>query len=508
LSLLSINETNGTDKCRETGGQPANLILFLQLSTVIVIASFLVREIVDPDTWWQVAIGRDILTHLAVPRTDHFAAVAFGRSYHDSHWFFQVVAALADRLGGMRGVEAVMVALWGATLLCCYRAVRYWLSPSAGCLLVFVVAMACNDRYTPRPDVVTCFMIALFYSRLQAGKYLTASQLVLFALCQVIWSNSHGLFVIGPFMAGCHVLVAVMRRLRGEAAELWPLVKLLAVLLMATLVTPYGFAGWQYALVLMKESSPAAPAFFKTIEELSPTFGATARSFPAFWFYLSLLLAAVLTSIPQLLRRQMSYSRLLIVAMLIVASASGRRNMPLFAVTAAPFVAENVFRSSLRLSCPAVAKGAFALILLALSYLPLSGRYYELFNYYPQRFGLGAATRFFPPGLPVFLHRIHFTGQVYNPNFLGGFCLYHGLLPLTDGRWEVYDQSLLKKVLNAPFDQGAWEWLVATYDVRGVILANGEDETIALFPRLSNDRRFHMAYSDHASSFWLRTGLR
>src|SRR5690242_5288235 len=79
--------------------------------TPFSIAAFLIREIVDPDTWWQVGIGRDILERFSVPAKDHFSAVAFGRDYHDSHWLFQVVMGFADRLAGMAGVDAVMIGL-------------------------------------------------------------------------------------------------------------------------------------------------------------------------------------------------------------------------------------------------------------------------------------------------------------------------------------------------------------------------------------------------------------
>jgi hypothetical protein len=492
-----MTHTDADDRCKY-------LVLFLQAATVVAIASFLLREIVDPDAWWQVAIGRDILEHLSVPRSDHFAAAALGRSYHDSHWLFQVLAAGADHLGGMRGVELLMAALWGATLLCSYSAIRQWLSPAAGCVLVFVVAMACNDRFTPRPDIITCFMIAFFYLRLQAGKYSTVPQLALLALFQVAWSNSHGLFIIGPFLAGCYLIEALARRLRGEEAEVFSQARLMIVLLLASLRSPFGLDGWRYAFLLMKEVGPASPAVLKTVAELSPTFGAVSRSYPAFWCYLALLMAVVLSTIDILRQQQVPYARLLIVAILFAASLTGRRNIPLFALTAAPLIAENLRRSSWQPSCPGAVKGGLAFAMLTLSYFPMSGRYYELFDYYPQRFGIGVAPRYFPLALPGFLHRLRFSGQLYNPNHLGGFFLYHGFPPLTDGRWEVYDEKVLDRILAAPYDRDTWEWLVATYDIRGVVLDHGEQETTVLFPRLSNDKRFSWVYSSDSFSFWLR----
>jgi hypothetical protein len=371
-------------------------------------------------------------------------------------------------------------------------------------VLVFIVAMACNDRFTPRPDIVTCFMIAFFYLRLQAGKYSTAPQLALLAFLQVAWSNAHGLFVIGPFLAGCYLIEAVACRLRGEKAEIVSPARLVIVLLLASMCSPFGLNGWKYAFLLMKEVGPASPAVLKAVAELSPTFGAVSRAYPAFWCYLALLAAVVPPTVVLLARRQAPYARLLIVAILFAASLTGRRNIPLFALTAGPLIAENLRRSLWQPSWSAAVKTGIALAMLTLSYFPLSGRYYELFDYYPQRFGIGVAPGYFPLALPEFLRRMRFSGQLYNPNHLGGFFLYHRFLPLTDGRWEVYDEKVLDRILAAPYDRDRWEWLVTTYDIRGVVLDHGESETTALFPRLSNDKRFTWVYSRDSFSFWLR----
>jgi hypothetical protein len=351
----------------------------------------------------------------------------------------------------------------------------------------------------PRPDIVTYFMIALYYLRLQSGRYATRADLSLFAFLQVIWSNSHGLFVIGPFMAGCYLVEAVTGKLRGKSADPSGAARLLAVLLAATLATPFGLDGWRYALLLLHEVGPAAPEVFKHLAELTPTFSGRSLSNPDFWCYLSLLLAVTFTTIPLLARHRISYARLLMVTVLFVASTTGIRNIPLFALTAAPFLAENAFRSSLRQT------KAIVVLILSLSLVPISVEYYRLVQSH-ELFGLGIDTSMFPVGLPDFLRRTGFTGQVYNPNPLGGFCLYHGFLPLTDGRWEVYDQSVYERIRVAPADQAQWEWLVRTYNIKGVILRRGQSgETTALYPRLKKDNLFRLVYYDDVCSFWLRT---
>lgn len=487
----------------------------LMAACIVAIGAFLVNQIRDLDVWWHIVIGRDILSSHALPVADHFAAAASGRPYHDSHWLFQVVLALADRVAGMGGVQAFMILIWAATFWFCQRAIMrrtsvHQTSPLAGYLLLFLAAMASVERFLPRPEIVSLMMIALFYWLLQERKYLGVKGLLLFGLLQVIWANSHGLFVIGPFMAGCYWFAAALRRARGDEPDFAPLSRLLGVLALATLLMPFGWEGWRYAALLFVEAGSGAPKVLKAVGELSPTFGVATRFGIAFWFFAALLAATLFSAIPLALRRRVSLARLLIVAGLFAAALTGRRNIVLFALVAAPFAAEN-----LRLLFPQGIKNnnlkmalttTLALAMLGWAWYPLSGTYY-INKTIATRFGWGVSPIFFPHGLPQFLERVGFKGQVYNSNILGGFYLYHGYpqrLPLTDGRWEVYDAKTLEAILDAPRNPATWAWVVNTYDIRGLLLQHTSPEAGALLPALRAQDTWRLVYYDHAASFWMR----
>jgi hypothetical protein len=472
-------------------------------SVAIAILSFLLRVIVDSDTFWQIAIGRDIIKRFQVPRIDHYAAAAFGRPYHDSHWLFQVVVALADMLGGMVGVGLASTALWGLTFLFCYKAVRRWTSPAVASLLLFLVCIACSDRFLPRPEVVTLLMITVFYYLLQERRYTTMRHVAVFALLQVVWANSHGLFVIGPVLGFCYLSCAFIKNDPKSKADRTALLRLVATLVAATLITPFGPDGWRYALLLAQEAGSNSSALFQGLLELAPTFGGVARSFPDFWCYATLVVLVAATLIPTALKRQLSWSRSVIVLLLFGLSLTGRRNMPLFALAAAPIIAENLQTLRGVISFPYPARIAMAGLFLATSILPISGVYYRTFNL-PLHFGVGVAKEAYSTNLPDYLHKIGFTGVIYSPPYLGGYSLYHGFKPTVDGRWEVYDPATLNRVLSARFNAGDWEWVMNTFTIQGVMVGFGEYDTEPLLHKLSGDKRFQNVYSDEAVSFWLR----
>lgn len=477
----------------------------LMFATVFAIASLLIRQFNDADVWWQLAIGRDILSTMSIPQFDHFSAAGWGRDYHDSHWLFQVILATADRIGRSRAVGVVPIAIWSATFLCCYQSIRRWVPASVSCLLLFIAAIACNSRFIPRPDIVSCFMIAIFYHRLQSGRVTTIPDIALLTTLQLIWSNSHGLFVIGPFMAGCYVVEAIRNTSRGKQAALKQSIWLMAILLFATLITPFGINGWHYALQIAQEAGPQANIIFKDLEELRPIFHLNMLSNPDVVAFFLILAIAAGTIIPVCMNSSFSIARLLIViALLIVAAASGRRNIPLISLVTIPLIAESIGLLRQKITVSTTTIYVAAILLFCFTSLPLSGRYYHWFKYDPLRFGIGAPAEFQPSGFPDFLRRINFSGQIYNNDLFGGYCLYYGILPLVDGRWEVYDQEELTTILRAPFDQASWEWVLNRYNVRGALVRNGEIATQALVARFIADGSFQMVYQDKVSSFWLR----
>lgn len=487
--------------------KPLALITFIAMATAV--GAFLVNQIYDLDVWWHLAIGNDILTSRAIPVADHFARAGLDRPYHDSHWLFQVMLASVHRVGGMTGVEAFMVAVWTMALLFCRQAMRRWVSPVVSNILLFCVAMASVERFLPRPEIITFLMIAIFYLMLQNRTFRSWPELAVLAALQAVWANCHGLFILGPFMAGCCWTVAAVRLLRGKEAVDFPaLSRLMGLLLAATLATPFGYKGWQYAFLLFTEVSPSASSILKTVGELSPTFGKAAMAAPAFWFFAVLLAALFLTSFLALLRGSVRVDRLMIACGMGAAALSGRRNMVLFALVAAPLLAEllpALVPARIRGSSPLALMAA--VVMLAWSWFPLSGLYYRLMEI-PSRSGLGVTPSFFPHRLPEFLDRIGFKGQVYNSNTLGGFYLLHGYphrLPLTDGRWEVYDERVLQWIRNAPVNPRDWQKLVAAYDIRALLLQHTSTEAQTLLPSLPSDPRWRLVYLDYAASFWLRT---
>lgn len=468
------------------------------------ILAFLVVEVYDLDVWFHLAIGRDILASGEVPTVERYAVAALGRPYHDSHWLFQVAIALAQRAAGWVGVQLVAILLWAGALGCGYSAARRHVGRSAASVLLFLSGMACVERFLPRPEVVTVALVGFFWWRLQDGRFVAWRDLLLLAGLQALWTNSHGLFVLGPGLAACYA-VAEWLTAAPERAARRPATRLFAILLCATLVSPDGLGSWRYAALLFGEVGSGAPAVMKSLGELSPTFGAAARSAPAFWFHAALAAAIAVLAPLALARRQLAVARGLAVTGLFGLSLLGRRNVVLLAVVAAPVLAECLASTAARLRWPRASAPLAAMTMLAWAAFPFSGRYF-LWMEIPARVGWGVTPSFFPHALPDWLARTQ--GQVLNSNTLGGFLLFHGgpnRLPLTDGRWEIYEPATLDLVLGGSRDPARWPELLARYSIRALLLQHASPEARALLPSLARDTGWKLVAWDHAASFWARS---
>ncbi|MDA8431552.1 MAG: hypothetical protein M0Z60_01160 [Nitrospiraceae bacterium] len=479
-----------------------------------VIGLFLIRKVNEWDVWFHLAIGRDILKNGGLPALDHFTLLSMGRPLHDSQWLFQVLLAAGYRTAGFWWLEAVQIGLWGLTLWFVYRAARVWANAPAAWILLTAVAIVSEERFTVRPELVTVLMIALFYWLLQQGKYRSPAGMALLICLQILWTNSHGVYVIGPFLAGCYLVAAVVsgarRRVYAEARSLGILTGALAV---STLVNPYGWEGLRFAWVLFTEVGTAASPFKNSVFEFQSPFTRSSREALVFWPYLALISAFIFSWLAAFFmrRRELSLARTLVGFGMLAVSLTARRNMPLFALVAAPLIAEQISligKGRIRRTV-----GASVVVVMAAAAMVTSPRpaLDDLVNWVPYRFGVGVSSDFVPLSLPSFLARIGFSGPVFTSHTLGGFYEFFGppgSLPFYDARFEAYDRDEIQKVFDivdtARQRPDRWDDFVRRYGFRGLLIGHQSAEA-ELLPLVSSDHAWRLVYLDQAASFWMRT---
>lgn len=480
----------------------------LPVALVWVTAAFLLHELSSLDVWWHLVIGRDILQSLQVPEFNIYSAGAFNQPYHDSHWLFQVLLAIFHSIAGLNGPILFMMLIWGLTLFIIYRETHTYSGTTVAVLITFLVMGASAERFLPRPEIITFLMIPLFYILLRQDKFQTPGQIALLIALQIAWVNSHGLFVIGPFMVGCYWLFHAIEFIRKRDNHFRQLSILLSLICLSLLVSPYGTGALEYSFLLFTEVGQNAPKYMQVVNELSPTFGEAAMGASAFWFFAALMALTLLSIVFNL--KRISIPRLLIVSALCLAAFTGRRNIVLFALVSAPFVAEQLAhqlsRFTLKPAINQLLKTVLLTTLLVWSSYPLSGAYY-LDMEIPARTQLGVTPDFFPHELPAFIRKHNIQGQVYNTNRLGGFYLYHlypERIPFIDGRWEIYGAPFFSAKQAALQSFPAWQQWAEKQNIQTALLHHTSPESKMLAPALYQHPDWSLVYYDFAAAYFVK----
>ncbi len=225
------------------------------------------QELFDADVWWHLRAGRWILEHRAVPWVDPFTFGSAGQPWVDVHWLFQVGLTLAFGAFGVAGTILLAAAgASGAVVAGFGLRHREWPAWIVAAAWLPGVLLA-STRFDPRPEIVTLVCLSAFFGILLRARQAPGWLWVLVPI-EVLWVNTHGLFVLGPWML---VLFLIDRAIVGGEPpwrRLW--MPSLAVGL-ACLANPYGLRGVLLPLELFPKLTEAGGAYKAYIGEfMSP----------------------------------------------------------------------------------------------------------------------------------------------------------------------------------------------------------------------------------------------
>ncbi len=285
----------------------------------------------DSDLGRHLTLGSYILQSRRVPTQDILSYTKAGAARPPYEWFSQVLFAAAYRLGDMDGVVLLSSLVIAASFTVAFAdAVRRSRAPVLSLFVAGWAAAASSLHWLARPHIFSFLLLAVWLLMLERVRRGERQPLWTFALVMLVWANVHGGFVFG-FLAYAAYLVGWLLEGRRRPDQGWSPQKLLFVglaSLVASGITPDLWHNWDAVL-----GNRSAYVLSRTIETmpLNP-------ALPNAWPFLGLL---VLSALLLLLRpRHVAAAHVLLLAGLATASVLMARNVPLFAVAAAPLCSE------------------------------------------------------------------------------------------------------------------------------------------------------------------------
>jgi hypothetical protein len=404
------------------------------LSTAVVLGSFAhrsLRPLDDPDLGWHLAAGERVLAGLGVPWVDGFSQVAEGRTWIAYSWLPETLFAACRRAAGDLGLVVLGTVLVCATVAVLLRTCRATGARAPAALAVTVAAaLVTSFGWSVRPHLASFLCMAITSHLLVLDRRRGVDRLWWLVPTMVLWANCHILFPFGLVLLGVHALTAG----RAWWARPGRRVALLAAVAVAPLATPYGWHLLPHVAVMMHQPV----AFGMVAEFATPSLHELAGLLLTAFFF-----AAALVLVRSPLRADAA-ELASVFGFGFLAYAMGR-NMPFFAIAAAPALARHVEALLPRRARVAPRLGAGHMVLhaaiLATGAAMLALRLGALAG--P---GAAVSAKDVPVGAVHFLCTRPPLGRLFNHFNWGGYLigtLYPRYRVSMDGRTQVYGEETL-----------------------------------------------------------------
>jgi hypothetical protein len=173
---------------------------------LMVVMAFALPSINEPDIWWHLRNGQQIVTTHSLPRFDHYSFTATGSPWLDHEWLSEIFYYLAYRAWGLRGI----VALYSALTLLIFEALYYLCcregaNPKTASFVAMFGILLGSVSFGPRPLLFGwLFMLALF---LILQRYAASRSRVIWILPPMfaLWINFHGSWLFGMIVLGVFI---------------------------------------------------------------------------------------------------------------------------------------------------------------------------------------------------------------------------------------------------------------------------------------------------------------
>lgn len=153
---------------------------------------------VDPDLWWHIKVGENILATHHWPTSDIYSFTVNGHPWIASEWLGDVLLAAAVRFAGLRGLGALLIALAIAIVLAVYAYSTLRSGNSkAGFVASLILLILSFPFFSLRPQMLGFLFLTLTVITLERFRQGKPRSLWLLPPLFLIWVNTHGSWVIG-----------------------------------------------------------------------------------------------------------------------------------------------------------------------------------------------------------------------------------------------------------------------------------------------------------------------
>lgn len=467
-------------------------ILFIAILTSIVLMGPQTFNL-DGDLGRHITIGNYILDRFTIPTKDIFSHTMYGEALTPHEWIAQLIFAAAHRILSLGGDVLVIALLIAGTFALIYRdSVQRSGMPLISLTLSILAAAASSLHWLARPHVFTFLLLTVWTYLLEKLRRHQNFPIWYFPILMLIWANTHGAFISGFVVLGAYIfgyLIDSLYEKKFDPKKITHWLMVSGASFSITFLNPSGYHLWQTSLGYIKNSYLVN----HTVEYQSIDFHTSSALPFLFFIFLSILILGFKY------QRTAATHTILIAGWTIMGLYSAR-NIPLYAIIAAPILSEAIavnftnkrWQSTEKnfLTIENSAKGnAVVLISIICVFFLLNTTVMRRYNTYnPSSFPVDAIN---------WLDKNPQKGNVFNSFVWGGYLLYRdwpSRLVFIDGQTDFYGELLTREYEAVIFLDEGWKNIFEKYDISWVLI-----ETDSPLAKKLEAERWIILYKDNTA---------
>ncbi len=482
------------------------------------------RQIREPDLWWQMTTGNYILENKEVPKTDVFSFSFEGTEWINVKWGSEVLQALVAKVIGVEFLPLLQALFSLLTIFWVYKIYRtqtqntesknghlYFIVVAT--LALFVVAFRMNSR----PEMASHLFAFLFIGILEMVRKGQFKWVYALVPLQLIWANMHEAYGMGMVITGFYLLAfwwerkTLFHQKRITSKQLQILSGLIIISWLIVGIHPMGLQMIWHPYNIFTQLS--------NNQFTSELFSWKFKEYWSFSSYLNMLFFIAGTIYLYKLYKKKTLFKLYGPAYLLLyfaffyLSISSFRNIPFFIWVAVPVLAKWLLALIPNFNTKRFAIGLTGgLVLLYL--LVVSNKFYE--TVLPrEKYGLKIKPENNAIGLSNFMKKNNVKGQGFTDYMISSYMLWElrpdfkTFIDLRD--LDIYNASFISTVLRClthPEDKiGSGEKIWDYLDSRAkfdFVAMNTNPQFVPLHRYLEKNGVYTLAYEDQISRLYIR----
>jgi hypothetical protein len=482
------------------------------------------KQLREPDVWWQLLSGRWMLEHGQVTHTDVFSYTMAGHPWVNVKWLYEIMIALIEKALGPEGVLLLQCLVNIAIVWLLFRTIKDLaqllnrsISEFQSVLAVLLLLATIEYRMAGRPEMISHLLCAVYLFLLLRKPEASFKHIIWLLPLQCLWANMHegypvGLVMMGTFTAGAAISYLLTKeKLYTKQAGRLALVFLASIFII--LLNPNGIVLWMQPFEIYRQVWAN-----KYTTELYSWSDTAYWTIQARWHVAMLIVVLMYWPLKMRTADKSFYTPAMVAYLLLIPlfgylSLTANRNIPFSQIILLPSVALIlndfvVFLQSKWRSFAGISKyaGLIAALVGLLFYISVVSNAFYKATGSVNRYGIHTSMLHNPAGAAEFIRANNIQGPAFSDYFVSSYLLwklypdFRSYIDLRD--LDVFPVSFFEDYFKMYKQPSLFRTADDRYKFNYVVLSTSQ------LPATQHDlywnKGFYMIYADPVSVIFLR----